>query len=585
MTKDIPGSVVEFLYEHMKITWKSNRSGVEVDYINITEHNVDYDAVVEDIQCYQMNLYLKSQKTVDYDNEGEGKIIITFTLSEEDTFRYELVGFNHGMDRGIYSKEEDLFIKMLPINQYDNVDNSSCFSIRFYLREGLFNQIPEGDIKYEKNTNPFTYLFEQQAYDIIPKPEACSYLSTIHNIRTDGIVIGANIETHSFMLNDLGNNVTLLGGEIQRIDEAEKQDRKDIDHLNQIVQKKSAPEWVEYLAIALSVGAFVEMMYGAGLFVMRCCGRRICHFPSAAASAVESEATRPLIDGFEESLRTINESTEYSASAGAPDFATMTVDEIFDYIMNESSSEATFEHSEINALYSNDDILEVYKIRKITKFNRLSIFDSVIRIGNFMKIGKIQDNKLVPLLSFSPGIQFRYFIDKDNAIIIKGFTTNDESTWDANHVVLGNVFKEHLQNNYVLKTELPDDLINETQLTTKLNDYTLKEDLTDYRKTTDLEYSYEKHLTVINELAVLEPYESGYTYIIRTERGEFEFKDAEEHDNWVVVIPNAIIEWINEVDEIIMIYWYSQSYYPNQTFAALTSDYTRHNITQIKEVI
>ena len=339
------------------------------------------------------------------------------------------------------------------------------------------------------------------------------------------------------------------------------------------------------------------MLYKAGSFVMRCCGRRICQFPNGAASAVESEATRPLLDGYEESIPTINSSSEYSASAGGPDFDHMTADEIYEWATNENGSEATFERSESNALYtdaerqnnvlshSQADILEVYKIRKITKFNRLTIFDSVIRIGDFMKIGKIQDNKLVPLLSFSPGIQFRYFIDKDNAIIIKGFTTNDESTWDANHVVLGNVFKEHLQNNYVLKTELPDDLINETQLTTKLNDYTLKEDLTDYRKTTDLEYSYEKHLTVINELAVLEPYESGYTYIIRTERGEFEFKDAEEHDKWVIVKPNKIIEWLSEFDEIIMIYWYSQSYNPNQTFVALASDYTQHNITQIKEVI
>ncbi|KAK8895458.1 hypothetical protein M9Y10_023923 [Tritrichomonas musculus] len=143
-------------------------------------------------------------------------------------------------------------------------------------------------------------------------------------------------------------------------------------------------------------------------------------------------------------------------------------------------------------------------------------------------------------------------------------------------------------NDYALKTdikELPNDLINETTLATALNDYALKDDLTDYRKTTDLEYRYDQHLTVINELAVLEPYESGYTYIIRTERGEFEFKDAEEHDNWVIVKPNKIIDCIDEVDEIIIIYWYSQSYYPNQTFVALTSDYSQRNINHIKEVI
>lgn len=49
--------------------------------------------------------------------------------------------------------------------------------------------------------------------------------------------------------------------------------------------------------------------------------------------------------------------------------------------------------------------------------------------------------------------------------------------------MLGSVLKEYLKNNYVLMTELPvvpNDLINEAALTTKLNDYAKAQDLQSY---------------------------------------------------------------------------------------------------------
>ena len=55
-------------------------------------------------------------------------------------------------------------------------------------------------IGYQKDSNQFQYLYQQQAYSIEPKPEACSYLETNQNIRASGIVIGSNIETLSFLL-------------------------------------------------------------------------------------------------------------------------------------------------------------------------------------------------------------------------------------------------------------------------------------------------------------------------------------------------------------------------------------------------
>ena len=63
------------------------------------------------------------------------------------------------------------------------------------------------DLGYEEGTNPFEFLASKACYTITPRPEACSTLYTTFNIRTTGDVIGQNIESHVFTLNNLGNDV------------------------------------------------------------------------------------------------------------------------------------------------------------------------------------------------------------------------------------------------------------------------------------------------------------------------------------------------------------------------------------------
>ncbi|KAK8897829.1 hypothetical protein M9Y10_000057 [Tritrichomonas musculus] len=104
---------------------------------------------------------------------------------------------------------------------------------------------------------------------------------------------------------------------------------------------------------------------------------------------------------------------------------------------------------------------ELFTHAKPIKFDNLTIFRGVMRIGDFMKIGRItDDDRLDAFVSISPGTVFRFYDDDGNDILINGFATNDELTWDANHVVLGNVLKDHLKNNYALKSELPSILKN-----------------------------------------------------------------------------------------------------------------------------
>ena len=70
------------------------------------------------------------------------------------------------------------------------------------------------DIDYESGTNPFEYLASTGFYSVSPRPEACTTLYTNFNIKTSGIVIGENIESHFFVLNSLGNTLDIAVNDI-----------------------------------------------------------------------------------------------------------------------------------------------------------------------------------------------------------------------------------------------------------------------------------------------------------------------------------------------------------------------------------
>ena len=57
-------------------------------------------------------------------------------------------------------------------------------------------------------------------YNIIPKPEACSTLYTNYNIRTSGIVMGANLETAVYKVNTLGSEVGVIENDITDLKQA-----------------------------------------------------------------------------------------------------------------------------------------------------------------------------------------------------------------------------------------------------------------------------------------------------------------------------------------------------------------------------
>ena len=58
----------------------------------------------------------------------------------------------------------------------------------------------------------------------------------------------------------------------------------------------------------------------------------------------------------------------------------MSIEEVLEWCERENGNEPIFENEfhDINALYKDENTIQVYKIRKVSKFDRLTIFDNVI---------------------------------------------------------------------------------------------------------------------------------------------------------------------------------------------------------------
>lgn len=95
---------------------------------------------------------------------------------------------------------DDLKTGYLKIREFDaNYDNNILNSenkndkLRIYMKKDFIEM--KINLKYDPEMNPFEFLSQNYYYDIIPNPNASTYLYTPYNIRSDGIITAQNIET------------------------------------------------------------------------------------------------------------------------------------------------------------------------------------------------------------------------------------------------------------------------------------------------------------------------------------------------------------------------------------------------------
>ena len=178
---------LKWLYDNNKLTFdfyktvKYKKDGFEGDYAYI---EFDDD-----------NTHNHDDKTV--------TITINIGKNMTCTWTYKNDGFSN------YFEREANQIERIAMDQQSLIDYS-----RHFAKNGLYLLMPKGliyplsdDIGYVDGTNPFEFIANKCCYTITPRPEACTTLESNYNIRTKGIVIGQNIESHAFALNSIGNTV------------------------------------------------------------------------------------------------------------------------------------------------------------------------------------------------------------------------------------------------------------------------------------------------------------------------------------------------------------------------------------------
>jgi len=114
---------------------------------------------------------------------------------------------------------------------------------------------------YEYDTNPFGYLARRYTYAITPQPEACTALTTSYNIQASGVVIGANIETHAFNINRLGDDLDVINNEISDIVREVQQIVAELSEL--VSAANSLNELINVLPITDMVAGFASAGIGA----------------------------------------------------------------------------------------------------------------------------------------------------------------------------------------------------------------------------------------------------------------------------------------------------------------------------------
>jgi cytochrome c556 len=117
-------------------------------------------------------------------------------------------------------------------------------------------------LQENSNIDPIEYVITSGKFDVFPKPENCDTLYTTNNIQTDGIVIGRNIEHHTFQLSTIGSGLADLGDEVVAY---HKQEQQEIEKLEEEVKAIDAKMvWWELANSLINVGAAFSMGFGGG---------------------------------------------------------------------------------------------------------------------------------------------------------------------------------------------------------------------------------------------------------------------------------------------------------------------------------
>lgn len=87
--------------------------------------------------------------------------------------------------------------------------------LKLYMKKGEVFKFTDNN--WDGSTNPFVYLNNVDGYNITPDPSSAATLTTPYSIVSNGVMLAENLESHTYKINDIGNDITAINNQISNI--------------------------------------------------------------------------------------------------------------------------------------------------------------------------------------------------------------------------------------------------------------------------------------------------------------------------------------------------------------------------------
>lgn len=101
------------------------------------------------------------------------------------------------------------------INYYKTSSVTPQNELKLYMKKSEVFEFTDNN--WDGSTNPFVYLNNVDGYNITPDPSSAATLTTPYSIVSNGVMLAENLESHTYKINDIGNDVAAINNQINNI--------------------------------------------------------------------------------------------------------------------------------------------------------------------------------------------------------------------------------------------------------------------------------------------------------------------------------------------------------------------------------
>lgn len=145
----------------------------------------------------------------------------TITDGETITCKIDINGSVSSLTSQASTSESGIVWFTPLVNCLDSISYYNVSSIepqnelKLYMKKGEVFKFTDNN--WDGSSNPFVYLNNVDGYNITPDPSSAATLTTPYSIVSNGTMLAENLESHTYKINDIGNDVTAINNQISNI--------------------------------------------------------------------------------------------------------------------------------------------------------------------------------------------------------------------------------------------------------------------------------------------------------------------------------------------------------------------------------